>query len=103
MFLFNLFKKKTKNKCNKSYELVESKIDDDHFRQGIKLLDSIYKDIVVTVSPKVKIGIIDDCLTITYDILVEENPNHISYVYDELHLYMGEIIMEMVEKDIHAA
>jgi hypothetical protein len=91
--MFGWFKKATKQ----SYELVEMEVSPDTFRQGIRLLES---GIVVTISPKVAINEHEDgTLHVAFDFNIEANPNNNTITYDELKSHIGDIIIDLIEKD----
>ena len=93
-FLFN------RNRgSSKQYELVEYQLDDKTFRQGIRLLNSKYDGIVVTLDPVVKLDPQEDELKLSFDFTVEANPNSIEIDKNELHSYVGDIVVELIEKD----
>ena len=93
-FLFN------RNKgSDKQYELVEYQLDDKTFRQGIRLLNSKYDGVIVTIDPMVKLDPQEDQLKLSFGFTVEANPNSIEIDKDELHPIIGNIIVELIEND----
>lgn len=96
-----LFKKKSSDvhPPSPNYALVEMEIDKDTFQQGIRLLDPKYRNIVVTVDPRVRVEPKDDHLHIIFDFKVVTNPDNIDYVHSELHPVVGDIIVDMMRKD----
>lgn len=96
MGMFDFLKKKSEHP---QYELVEHPIDDKEYRQGVRLLDSVYNGIVVTFSPSIKLQPENDCLRVIFDYTVESNPNHIEFVAKDLHQYLGGIVLDIIIKD----
>ena len=93
-FLFN------RNRgSSKQYELVEYQLDDKTFRQGIRLLNSKYDGVIVTLDPLVKLDPQEDELKLSFGFTVEANPNSIEIDKNELHSYVGDIVVELIEKD----
>jgi len=84
------------------YELVEYQIDKDTFRQGIRLTDSTYNGIIVTVDPVVKVREEGDQLRISFDFTVEANPRKIEVSKDTLRPIVGDIIVDLMSKDYNA-
>lgn len=81
------------------YELVEYQLDDKTFRQGIRLLNSKYDGVIVTIDPMVKLDPQEDQLKLSFGFTVEANPNNIEIDKDELHPIVGNIIVELIEND----
>jgi hypothetical protein len=98
MSFLDFFKKKSRLQ----YELVESEIDQDTFRQGIRLTDSIYNGIVVTIDPIVKVKEDGDQLRVAFNFVIEANPHGIEVSMDELRPIIGDIIVDLMNKDYNA-
>lgn len=96
MSFLDFLRKKSKSL---QYELVEYQIDEETFRQGIRLLDSTYAGIVVTVDPVVKVREEADQLRISFDFTVEANPCKIEVSKDDLRPIVGDIIVDLMSKD----
>jgi hypothetical protein len=92
-FLFN------RKESNQSYELVEYQLDENTFRQGIRLLNSKYEGIIVTIDPSVKVDPQPDQLKISFDFTIESNPNSIEVTKAELHPVIGDVIVDLISKD----
>lgn len=99
MSFLDFFRKKS---GELQYELVEYQIDQETFRQGIRLLDSTYKGIIVTVDPVVKVREEEDQLRISFDFTVEANPCKIEVSKDSLRPIVGDIIVDLMSKDYNA-
>jgi hypothetical protein len=95
----NPFKKKTPPKTE--YELVESELDEEHFRQGIRMLDIKYLGVIFTVSPMVKMTISNGIPELRFDFTIEANPNKIEIKDSEIRPVIGMIILDMIDKDNH--
>lgn len=95
MSFLDFFKKSSRLQ----YELVEYKINDNTFRQGIRLLDSKYNGIIVTVDPVVKVKEENDMLNITFNFTIESNPHGIEVTKDQLRPVVGDIIVDLMYKD----
>lgn len=95
MSLLDFFKKSSRLQ----YELVEYKLDENTYRQGIRLLDSKHTGIIVTVDPVVKVKEENDMLNVSFDFTVESNPNKIEVTKDELRPVVGDIIVDLMSKD----
>lgn len=98
MSFLDFFRSKSK-KSELPYELVENEIDDDIFRQGIRLLHSEYNGIIVTIDPKVQVVPELDRLVIKFDFDVMSNPNNIEIDKALLHPIIGDIIVDLMNKD----
>lgn len=81
------------------YLVVERPTEDGGYRQGILLQTPEFNGIIVTTSPKVGIHVVDDVLQLTFDLAVEANPNNIQYDYSTLHAHVGDILMELMQRD----
>lgn len=90
-----------RKKSRLQYELVECKIDENTFRQGIRLTDPVYNGIVVTTDPVVKVREEDDQLKIIFDFTIESNPSHIEVTKDQLRPVVGDIIVDLMQQDFH--
>lgn len=90
-----------RKKSKLQYELVECKIDENTFRQGIRLTDSVYNGIVVTTDPVVKVREEDGQLKIIFDFTIESNPSHIEVTKDQLRPVVGDIIVDLMQQDFH--
>ena len=90
-----------RKKSKLQYELVECKIDENTFRQGIRLTDPVYAGIVVTVDPVVKVKEENDMLNITFDFTIESNASHIEVTKDQLRPVVGDIIVDLMQQDFH--
>ena len=90
-----------RKKSRLQYELVECKIDENTFRQGIRLTDPVYNGIVVTVDPVVKVKEENDMLNITFDFTIESNASHIEVTKDQLRPVVGDIIVDLMQQDFH--
>lgn len=90
-----------RKKSKLQYELVECKIDENTFRQGIRLTDPLYNGIVVTVDPVVKVKEENDMLNITFDFTIESNPSHIEVTKDQLRPVVGDIIVDLMQQDFN--
>lgn len=99
MGFLDFFKPKGTKSSAPRYELVEYQIDDENYRQGIRLTDS---GIVVSISPQVSIKEVDDRLVISFDFVVEANPNRIDFEKEHLRPMIGDIIIGLIERDYHA-
>jgi hypothetical protein len=97
MSFLDFFKKSKQN--DDLYELVENEIDDDVFRQGIRILHKEFKDVIVTIDPKVQVIPNDDKLVIKFDFDVVSNPNKIDIDKKLLHPIVGDIIVDLMKKD----
>jgi hypothetical protein len=93
-----LFGKKT----DSLYELVETKIDEEHYRQGIRINLGKYAGVVVTTSPKIEIKEENDLLKVIFDYNVEYHPNNIQIDHQELRQIVGDCIVDIIQKDFHA-
>ena len=89
-------------KSRLQYELVEYKLDENTFRQGIRLTRDRFKGIVVTVDPVVKVTEEGDQLKVTFDFTIEANPSKIEVVKDDLRQTVGDIIVDLMAKDYNA-
>lgn len=110
-FIEKLKKKRTEKEISEilhlipgsvSYTLVEKKIDNEHFRQGVKLCDGKYKGIIFTTSPK--IGLIpqdDGTVKLQYSYQVEYIPPDFKEEvnYFEMEKIVGDVIMDIINKD----
>lgn len=94
MSILDLFRKKSSH-----YELVEYKVDDNTFRQGIRLTSERFADLVVTISPVVKLREENDVLRLTFDYTIEANPKQVDTSDAELRPAVGDIILELMKKD----
>jgi hypothetical protein len=81
------------------YVVVERQTEDGGYRQGILLQTEQFNGIVVTTSPKVGVKLVDDVLQLTFDLAVEANPNNIQYDYSTLHEHVGDILLELIQRD----
>lgn len=99
MSFLDFLRKKSKSL---QYELVEYEIDEETFRQGIRLLDSTHNGVVVTVDPVVKVREEGDRLMISFDFTVEANPRKIEVSKDALRPIVGDIIVDLMSKDYNA-
>lgn len=86
-------------RSDRKYELVEYPLDKETFRQGIRLLSASYRNIIVTIDPKVSVKDEDGVLKVQFDFTVECNPHNISYNRSELHRHIGDIIVELMRND----
>lgn len=85
------------------YVLVEKKMDEEHFRQGVKLLDGKYAGLIFTTSPK--IGLIpqeDGSIKLAYSYVVERLPagmkeDEVSFF--EMEKIVGDVIMDIINQD----
>lgn len=98
MSFLDFFRKEQK-KSELPYELVENEIDDEIFRQGIRLLHQEYHGVVVTIDPKVQVVPEPDRLVIKFDFDVMSNPNNIEIDRALLHPIIGDIIVDLMNKD----
>ena len=89
-------------KSRLQYELVEYKLDENTFRQGIRLLCDRFNGIVVTVDPVVKVAEEGDQLKVTFDFNIEANPHKIEVTKDDLRQTVGDIIVDLMAKDYNA-
>lgn len=85
------------------YELVEQTLSDGSFVQGVRILLEPYTGIVVTVSPKVEIKEVDDGLHLAFDFNIVSNPNNAEANYELLRPVVGDIILDIIEKDYNAS
>ncbi len=89
-----------KQKSIDQYELVECRLSDDMYRQGIRLLSPQYHNMVITIDPKVSVVAGNDGETVLqYSFTVEANPNHIDYDKTELYNHVGDILVDLIQKD----
>ncbi len=84
------------------YELVETKMDDNHFRQGIRILGGKYDRVIVTTSPKIQFKHEDDRVTMLFDFTVEYHPDSTEIDHQELRKIVGDIILDIIYKDNNA-
>lgn len=98
MSFLDFFRSKSK-KSDLPYELVENEIDDDIFRQGIRLLHPEYAGVIVTIDPKVQVVPEPDKLVIKFDFDVMSNPNNVEIDKVLLHPIIGDIIVDLMNKD----
>jgi hypothetical protein len=94
MSILDLFRKKSGQ-----YELVEYKVDETTFRQGIRLTSDRFSGIVVTISPVVKLREEDDVLKVIFDYTIEANPKQVDTSDVELRPAVGDIILDLMKKD----
>lgn len=89
------------NRSSLQYELVEHPVDENNSRQGIRLLDSKFNGIVVTIAPKVDVRIDPetDALRVKFDFTIESNPSRIDYVWSDLRDHVGDVIVDIMKKD----
>lgn len=81
------------------YIIVEKATGDGGYRQGILLQTPEFNGIIVTTSPRVVVTEVNDVLQLTFDLAVESNPNNIQYDYSTLHAHVGDILMELIQRD----
>ena len=82
------------------YELVEYKLDEETFRQGIRLTCDKYRGMIITVDPRVSVKFDEaDNMVLSYSFTVEANPNGIEYNKSDLHRLVGDIIVDLMDKD----
>lgn len=94
MSILDLFRKKSSH-----YELVEYKVDENTFRQGIRLTSERFSGLVVTLSPVVKLREENDVLKLTFDYTIEVNPKQVDTSDAELRPAIGDIILDLMKKD----
>lgn len=85
--------------------MVELKIDDSLFRQGVRINEPPqFKGIVFTFSPKVSIKVDPetDRLMVSFDYTIHQNPNNIELFDSELRPIIGGIAVDMISKDANA-
>ncbi len=87
---------------NAGYELVETKLDDQHFRQGIRILGGKYDRVIVTTSPKIQFKHDNDQIVMLFDFVVEYHPDSIEIDHQELRPIVGDIILDIIHKDNNA-
>ena len=85
-----------------TYELVETKLDEEHFRQGIKILGGKYNRVVVTTSPKIQFKHDGDQITMLFDYVIEYHPPELEIDHTELRPIVGDIILDIIHKDTNA-
>lgn len=83
-----------------AYQIVEAKFqdEDDMFRQGIKILEGPYRDIILTIHPQVKLQEEDGQLRLRFDYTIEKIPDE-TIDTSGIRQTIGDIIMDMMYKD----
>lgn len=84
------------------YEIVESKIDEEHYRQGLSFTQSPYKGVIITIHPTVKVREVEDQLVLSYDFDIEKIPEGMNVTKADLHKLVGDAITDMMIKDYDA-
>lgn len=83
-----------------TYELVETQLDNEIFRQGIRIKSGKYARVVVTISPKVHFNeLADGTIELKFDHFVEYCPSEIEIDRIELHNVVGDILMDIIKKE----
>ncbi len=100
--MFNFFKKPKETKKSINYQLVEAQLDPEHFRQGIRITSGKYKGLVFTTRPKVEIKEVDGQYHLNFEYNVEYCPTAVKPDHSEMKTIVGDILMELIEKDINA-
>lgn len=99
----NLFGKKTNSSVETiTYELVETEMDKEHFRQGIRILGGKYNRVIVTTSPKVQFKEDNGVMKLMFDYVIEYQPDELEVDHNELRQVVGDIILEIIYKDNNA-
>jgi hypothetical protein len=98
--MFDFFKKK---KQKIQYQLVEAALDDQHFRQGIRIMSGKYAGLVFTTRPKVELKEVDGQMHLNFQYNIEFMPEKIKIDHQELKSIIGDILLELIEKDYNAS
>lgn len=99
----NLFGKKTNSSVDTvTYELVETEMDKEHFRQGIRIIGGKYNRVIVTTSPKVQFKEDNGQMKLLFDYVIEYHPDGLEINHQELRQVVGDIILEIIYKDNNA-
>ena len=85
-----------------TYELVETQMDEEHFRQGIRIIGGKYNRVIVTTSPKVQFKQENDNLKLVFDYVIEYQPDELVIDHTELRQVVGDIILDIIDKDNNA-
>jgi hypothetical protein len=95
----NLFKRKQEKI---TYQLVEAQLDEEHFRQGVRITSGKYSGLVFTTRPKVELKEIDGQHHLNFGYNIEYKPPTIQAVdHAEFKIIVGDILVELIEKDMH--
>lgn len=81
------------------YELVECDLGDGVILQGAKILEGPYKGVIVSIHPNVKVREENNSIKLIYDYSVEYVPTDKEITKAELFHTVGDIIVDMVDKD----
>lgn len=98
--LKNIFSPK---KEETKYQLVECKLDDEHFQQGIRLTSGKYSGVIFTTGPKVSFSEENGSVKLNFKYNLEYTPKDLIIEHSEFESIVGDIILELIEKDLNAA
>lgn len=92
-----------KKEENTSYQLVECKLDDEHFQQGIRLTSGKYSGVIFTTGPKVSFSEENGSVKLNFKYNIEYRPKHLVEIFHtEFEVIVGDIILELIQKDLNA-
>lgn len=101
--MFNFFNK-IKKPEKVSYQLVEAQLDDQHYRQGVRITTGKYSGLVFTTRPKVELKEIEGNFHLNFEYNVEYAPANLKEInHTELKNVVGDILLELIEKDYDAS
>jgi len=98
-FLFwfrSLFKVSEPDYSTLPYIVVEAKTSDGGFQQAIRILP---EQVVVIVSPKVKVEIIDEQLHVSFDFSIVSDPLMTNLTKLDIKQRVGDAIIDLMQKD----
>jgi hypothetical protein len=98
--LKNIFSPK---KEETKYQLVECKLDEEHFQQGIRLTSGKYSGVIFTTGPKVSFSEEAGHVKLNFKYNLEYKPKDLIIEHSEFESIVGDIILELIEKDLNAS
>lgn len=100
--MFEFFTKKKPERV--SYQLVEAQLDNEHYRQGVRIMSGKYSGLVFTTRPKVELKEVEGQYHLNFEYNVEYAPATITEInHSELKIVVGDILLELIEKDYDAS
>ena len=95
--------RKKKPSAPATYEIMEQALKDGSIVPGVKILIEPYVGVIVTISPKVEVKEIEDALHVIFDFNIVSNPTGVEIEYAELKPIVGDIVVDIMQKDYNAS
>ena len=97
------FKRTSKTVSDSEYELVEHPLDDGGAVPGVRLLKEPYAGVIVTISPKVSVKVVDEELRVSFDYNVVFMPTGMGPIdHSTFKPIIGDIVVDIMQKDYDA-